>query len=379
MERLGRRGRTVLFDQRVGPVEMDERDRDGTVLGSSPAGQNVRADGGRQAMRDASRRASSAAAPAATSRLDREARAAAAVPAPWTRPGIGSAGCAAVSGLTMISPASAPCSIATSRLQPGPTGRNSKWDVPTAKKWKQSRMHALRHPQRDLRPGDFDPADVAQHAAHQDGRATGARGVTLALEPHQQRIAAELEQAAAVFVGDEQDRLETAPDRLGDLLGALAALAGEPFGQLREPGDVHEDGAAFRGPASGGRIVDQMLLEDPCHVRNRTFRIGTVVRRNRFVRRNRLVRCCRVLNRACGVCGFVGHGRRRGNDAHVGIGTGLRGPIIRNVALHNTSNRNGCTLIPRVEKATQPSATARRRVQMPATAPAPPRRQSHNS
>ena len=163
---------------------------------------------------------------------------------------------AAVSGLTMISPASAACSIATRRLQPGPTGRNSKWDVPTAKKWKQPGMHALRHPQRDLRPGDFDPADVAQHPAHQDGRATGARGVTLALEPQQQRVAAELEQAAAVVVGDEQDRLETAPDRLGDLLGALAALAGEPFGQLREPGDVHEDGGAVRGPASAGRIVD---------------------------------------------------------------------------------------------------------------------------
>ncbi len=63
-------------------------------------------------------------------------------------------------------------------------------------------MHALRHPQGDLRTGDLDPAYIAQHAAHQDRCATRAHRVTLAFEPKQQRVAAELEQAAAVVVGD---------------------------------------------------------------------------------------------------------------------------------------------------------------------------------
>ncbi len=178
-----------------------------------------------------------------------EARAAEARPGPWLRPGTGRGSSAAVSVLIRISPASASCSIATTRLHAGPVGSSSRCDVPTAKKWKRPGMHALRHPQRDLRARHLDPADVAQHAAHQHCGATRARGVAVALEPQQQRVAAELEQAARRCRTRPQDRLEAASDRLGDLLRTLAALAREAFGQLREAGDVDERRGAVGGPA----------------------------------------------------------------------------------------------------------------------------------
>ena len=88
-------------------------------------------------------------------------------------------------------------------------------------------MQALRHPQRDLRIGQLDPPDLAQHRAHQHRRAARARRVAVAIEPEEQRVAAELEQAAAVVVGDREQRLEHASDHVGDLLGAFAALARE--------------------------------------------------------------------------------------------------------------------------------------------------------
>ncbi len=134
-----------------------------------------------------------------------------------------------------------------------------------------SRMHALRHPQRHPGAGNVDPADVAQHAAHADRGAAGARRMVGILEPQQQRVAAELEQAGAVVVGDRQDRLEAAADHLGDLLGAFPALPGKPLGQLGEARDVDEGDRAVDRPPALVRMVDQVLLQDPRQVQAEAF------------------------------------------------------------------------------------------------------------
>ena len=107
----------------------------------------------------------------------------------------------------------------------------------------------------------------------------------ITLEPQEQGIAAELEQAASVLVGDEQDRLETLLDGLGDLLGALAALAGEALGELRESGDVHEYRSTVCGPARAGWVIDQMLLQDARYVANGALGVGFGIRRTLGPRR----------------------------------------------------------------------------------------------
>ena len=217
----------------------------------SAAGKDVRAHGGGQAIARASPRASSAAAPAATSPRMPGGSRRRSIPAPRASPTHELGRNAAVSGLTMISPATAQCSNCDEAAPRGADREELEMGRAHREEMEASRMHALRHSQRDLGTGNFDPADVAQRAAHQDRRAAGARGVTIALEPQKQGIAAELEQAAAVLVGDGQDRLETASDRLGDLFGALAALAREPLGQFRESGDVHEYGGAVARSSIG--------------------------------------------------------------------------------------------------------------------------------
>ncbi len=134
-----------------------------------------------------------------------------------------------------------------------------------------SRVHALRHLQRYLRARQLDPADVVERAAHSHRRRARARRVAVALEPQQERVAAELEQAGAVLVGDLQDRREAAADRVGDLFRALAALARELLGELREPGDVGEHRGAGGAPGRHVRIGEQMQLEDAREVRDHAF------------------------------------------------------------------------------------------------------------
>ncbi len=89
-----------------------------------------------------------------------------------------------------------------------------------------------------------------------------ARRVAVAIEPEEERVAAELEQAAAVFVGDGEHRLEHLSDHVGDLLGALAPLLREQLGQLRESRDVDERGRAVDLPCADVGIVDEVLLQD---------------------------------------------------------------------------------------------------------------------
>ena len=128
------------------------------------------------------------------------------------------------------------------------------------------RVHALGHLQRDLGVGQLDAADVVEDRAHHQRRVAGALDVGIPFEPEEQRVAAELEQAAAAVVGHLQDGLEALADDLGDLLRALLALAGELLGKLGEARDVDERRGALDRPAPGLRVVDQVLLQDPRNV-----------------------------------------------------------------------------------------------------------------
>ncbi len=168
-----------------------------------------------------------------------------------------------MSVLSSISPALAACSIATRRLHPGPDGSNSMCDVPTAKKWNSPPCTPCDIRNVTFAHRNFDAADIAQRPAHLQRCAAGALDVAISREPEQQRVAAELEQAATVVVGDLQDRLETVSDCFGDLFRSLPALARKTFRQLGETGDVDEHGAALGRPETSVRVFDQMLLEDP--------------------------------------------------------------------------------------------------------------------
>ena len=116
-------------------------------------------------------------------------------------------------------------------------------------------VQALRHPQRHLPGRRLQPPDVAQHAAHAERRAARAGEVPVALEEQQEGVAAELQEVAAVGVGDAEQRAERRADRLDELLGALAAAAREALGELREPGDVREQQRGVERVDRGARAV----------------------------------------------------------------------------------------------------------------------------
>ncbi len=62
--------------------------------------------------------------------------------------------------------------------------------------------------------------------------------VPVAPEQHQDGVTAELDDLAAVPVSGVDQCREARVDQLRDLLGARLALAGQPFRQRCEPGDV---------------------------------------------------------------------------------------------------------------------------------------------
>ena len=78
----------------------------------------------------------------------------------------------------------------------------------------------------------------------------------VAVEPQEQRVAAELQKTALVFIGHEEDRFEAVADSVGDLLGAFTPLARKLFRELRETGDVDEDRCAIGDPPSTAGFVD---------------------------------------------------------------------------------------------------------------------------
>ncbi|GIU89336.1 MAG: hypothetical protein KatS3mg010_0435 [Acidimicrobiia bacterium] len=105
----------------------------------------------------------------------------------------------------------------------------------------RSAVHADRHAQRDPADRGRDARGLAERGAHLDGGAAPLCGRLVALEHEQQRVAAELEQAAAPLVGELEHRAEDAVEYLCQFLGTDAPSAGKSFRQVGEAGDVDED------------------------------------------------------------------------------------------------------------------------------------------
>jgi hypothetical protein len=111
------------------------------------------------------------------------------------------------------------------------------------------RVHADRHPQPRPRAGELDVADHPHDALHHVRRMARAPLVARSGVADQQRVATELDHVAAVVGGREQHG-EDAHQRGDQVLGALAAAAGELVGQLGEARDVDEDQRALGAPVA---------------------------------------------------------------------------------------------------------------------------------
>ena len=124
-------------------------------------------------------------------------------------------------------------------------------------------VHPERHPaHRGLRP-----PDLAQRPAHPVRRTRGAGGVTVAGEEEQQCVAAELEQAAALRIGDVEQVGERVVHHLRHLLRAHLPLAREALGHRREAGEVDERERAVERLPARGRLRLQPVDDEARHVR----------------------------------------------------------------------------------------------------------------
>ena len=136
-----------------------------------------------------------------------------------------------------------------------------------------TRVHTDRDAQHDQARRRLQPADGAQAVPHPDRRVRGAGGVVVAREQQQQGVAAELQQAAARRVCNGQQLLEARIDRVGDLFGADLAVPGEPLRHLREARDVGEhhravDDTPLRCTRRHVLVGPRPLERQPRNIRN---------------------------------------------------------------------------------------------------------------
>ena len=90
-----------------------------------------------------------------------------------------------------------------------------------------TRVDAARHPELDRAGGRLAARHGLDLALHVGGSAGGPFRVPVALEQQQQGVAAELEDVAAVTLGDLDQAVEHGGDRVHELLGALSSTGGE--------------------------------------------------------------------------------------------------------------------------------------------------------
>src|SRR3954451_10458 len=129
-------------------------------------------------------------------------------------------------------------------------------------------VDADRHAELEVRAaGQLDPANIPKCTAHPHRRTACVGDVVTVLEQEQQRVAAELDQAAIVGVRDRQQIRETRLDRVGDLLGPLPADLRELLGELREPRDIDEDDGAVDRPPQVVRGRGEVTQKNPWDVR----------------------------------------------------------------------------------------------------------------
>ena len=105
-------------------------------------------------------------------------------------------------------------------------------------------------------------------------------------EEQQQRVAAELDQTAAVLIGRGEQLAEHESDDVGDLLGSHPAEPGQPLRHLREARDVDEHHRAVDGLHAQVGLLDDPLDGEPrqerpqrgraidCHLHRITSLVG---------------------------------------------------------------------------------------------------------
>ena len=165
------------------------------------------------------------------------------------------------------SPAFARFSIPVTAVAAGPVTISSRCDGPPAKmRWTSPECMPC-----DIRSVTL-PAEVCsapselQPAAHAERGAAGALDVVGAVEEQQQRVAAELQQAAVVAVGLREQLGEGRAEHVDQLLGALAAALGEALRELGEAGDVGEEQRSVEHPRACLGRLEEVPEDDVGHI-----------------------------------------------------------------------------------------------------------------
>ena len=133
-------------------------------------------------------------------------------------------------------------------------------------------VHARRHPQDDLPGRRVQPPDASERRPHAVSSGRRSHSVAVTGEPQQQRVAAELQQAAVLAVGDRQEAGEDRTEDVGDLLGPHLPVAGQALGHLREAGDVDEQHRAVEGSEREMGLLREPADQQPRSVRPQDLR-----------------------------------------------------------------------------------------------------------
>ncbi len=149
---------------------------------------------------------------------------------------------------------------------------SSRCDSPTRKKWNEPLFTPTDIRRTTLPAVVSSRPTLRERRPHPVGGGGGPRGMPGAREPEQQRVAAELQQAAVLAVGDGEQPGEDGAEDLGDLLGAHLAVAGQALGHLREPGDVDEDHRPLERSEREVRLFGEPADQQPGSVRPQDLR-----------------------------------------------------------------------------------------------------------
>ncbi len=260
----------------VGPVEVDERNRDPTVLGLLVRPREHRTETGRDPVEQVEVGIDPLEGEEGVGG-DRGGAHAAGGRALWRTDHAAGGRAEAVASLTTISPASAVPSMVTVVVAAGPVTMSSRWDSPTRKKWNRPLWTPT-----DIRSCTFWPRTVSRPTVRSARRiSTAARQaracVCLSGEVEQLGVAAELEEPPPVGHGDVEERDEAGADGGGELLGPDLPVFGEALGELGEAGDVDEGDGALELAVTGLRLSRHPLDGEPGEVRRE--RAAGLVRR----------------------------------------------------------------------------------------------------
>ena len=119
------------------------------------------------------------------------------------------------------------------------------------------------HLQLNRAGGRLRSSDRSQRRAHLEGRARRSRGVIVTFVEQQQGVAAELEQTAALRIGDGEQGGEGRVHDLRDFLRPGSAETGELLGHRGEARDVDEGERAVDLAPHGLGIVAEPLERQP--------------------------------------------------------------------------------------------------------------------